>query len=70
MASRGSTPEDESAKKLTVFGSYTLVGIESLMCLREACEDTGMNAQEVQDIFGNNALRLIAPHLSRPSRSE
>jgi glutamate-1-semialdehyde 2,1-aminomutase len=55
--------DDEPAQKLTIFGSYTLVGIESLLCLREACEDTGMNAADVQDIFRDNALRLLAPHL-------
>ena len=55
--------EDESAEKLTIFGSYTLVGIESLICLREACEDTGMNPADLQDIFRDNALRLLAPHL-------
>ena len=52
-----------SAKDLTVFGSYTIVGIESLMCLREACEDTGMTPADVQDIFRDNALRLLGPHL-------
>ena len=55
--------EDSSAKDLTVFGHYTLVGIESLLCLREACEDTGMNPADLQDIFHDNALRLLAPHL-------
>lgn len=55
--------EDESAQKLTVFGNYTIVGIESLMCLREACEDTGMTPGDLQDIFHDNALRLLAPHL-------
>jgi glutamate-1-semialdehyde 2,1-aminomutase len=56
--------EDESAKGLTVFGRYTLVGIESLLCLREACQDTGMTLADVQDIFCDNALRLLAPHLN------
>ena len=63
--------EDESAQKLTVFGGYTLVGIESLMCLREACEDTGMTPADLQDIFRDNAMRLLAPHLraeSQPAR--
>lgn len=55
--------EDTSAKDLTVFGGYTLVGIESLMTLREACEDTGMTSADLQDIFRDNALRLLAPHL-------
>ncbi|MDZ4287239.1 MAG: aminotransferase class III-fold pyridoxal phosphate-dependent enzyme [Prosthecobacter sp.] len=55
--------EDASAKDLTIFGGYTLVGIESLMCLREACEDTGMTPGDIEDIFRCNALRLLAPHL-------
>lgn len=55
--------EDESARGLTIFNHYTLVGIESLVCLREACEDTGMTAADVQDIFHDNALRLLAPHV-------
>jgi glutamate-1-semialdehyde 2,1-aminomutase len=55
--------EDASARDLTVFGSYTVVGIESLLCLREACEDTGMTGADVRDIFHDNALRLLAPHL-------
>jgi glutamate-1-semialdehyde 2,1-aminomutase len=41
----------------------TLVGIESLLTLREACEDAGMTTSDVQNIFLNNALRLLAPHL-------
>ena len=57
--------EDASARDLTVFGSYTIVGIESLMCLREACEDTGMTPADLQDVFHDNALRLLAPHLPR-----
>lgn len=41
----------------------TLVGLESLLCLREACEDTGLTRGDVEDIFRNNALRTLAPHL-------
>jgi len=41
----------------------TLVGIESLLCLREACEDSGLTAGDIGDIFRNNALRLLQPHL-------
>ena len=47
--------------KLTIFGQYTTVGIESLMCLREACEDTGMTQGDLEDIFRENALRLLKP---------
>lgn len=45
--------------KLTIFGQYTTVGIESLLCLREACEDTGMTEGDLRDIFRENALRLL-----------
>lgn len=62
--------DDASAEKLTVFGNYTLVGIESLLCLREACEDTGMNDSDLRDLFHDNALRLIAPHLPSSARPE
>jgi len=41
----------------------TTIGIESLLCLREACEECGLNPGDVNDIFLNNALRLLAPHL-------
>lgn len=41
----------------------TLVGIESLITLREACEDEGLSAEEVEGIFRENALRYLAPHL-------
>ena len=50
-----------AAEKLTIFGQYTTVGIESLLCLREACEDTGMTAGDLEDIFRENALRLLRP---------
>jgi len=56
-------------ENLTVFGQYTTVGIESLLCLREACEDMGMNQGDVEDIFRNNALRLLGfqhTHASGP----
>jgi len=41
----------------------TLIGIESLLSLREACEDTGLTRGDVEDIFLRNALRTLAPHL-------
>lgn len=43
--------------------SMTLVGIEELMCLQEMCEDEGLTTVDVKDIFLNNALRLLKPHL-------
>ena len=51
---------ETAAENLTIFGQYTLVGIESLLCLREACEDTGMTQGDLDDIFRENALRLVA----------
>jgi glutamate-1-semialdehyde 2,1-aminomutase len=54
----------------TVFGSYTTVGIESLLCLREACEDLGMTEADRRDIFRENALRLLAPHLPAASQPD
>jgi glutamate-1-semialdehyde 2,1-aminomutase len=52
---------DLGTDKLTIFGQYTTVGIESLLCLREACEDTGMTQGDLEDIFRENALRLLKP---------
>ncbi len=43
--------------------AMTLVGIESLLCLREACEDTGLTQGDIADIFLHNAQRWLAPHL-------
>ena len=51
------------AKAVTQFENFTLAGIEGLLALREACEATGMNARDIRDIFHDNGLRLIAPHL-------
>lgn len=48
----------------------TLVGIESLLALREACEDTGLTRGDVEDVFRENALRLLAPHLPVAARKE
>ena len=41
----------------------TLVGIESLLTLQEMCEDEGLTRGDIKDIFFNNALRLLKPHL-------
>lgn len=41
----------------------TLVGIESLITLREACEDAGLTKSDIEGIFRENALRFLAPHL-------
>jgi glutamate-1-semialdehyde 2,1-aminomutase len=56
-----------TADKLTIFGQYTTVGIESLLCLREACEDTGMTQSDLEDIFRENALRLLKSAHAVPS---
>lgn len=39
--------------------SMTFTGIESLLCLREACEDYGATAPDVRAIFYGNAHRLL-----------
>ena len=44
---------------------FTLIGIESLLCLREACEDAGLTAGDLEDIFRRNALRVLAPFLPK-----
>lgn len=41
----------------------TLIGIESLLCLQEACVDGGCTPGDINDIFMENARRLLAPHL-------
>ena len=38
---------------------FTLIGIESLLSLREAAEDSGMTSSDLEDIFLNNALRTL-----------
>ncbi len=53
--------EDFPGKGVTPFEAHTLVGIESLLCLREACEACGFNRHDAEDIFWNNALRVLAP---------
>lgn len=41
----------------------TLVGLESLLTLREACEDAGLTGGDLEDIFRRNALRTLEPTL-------
>ena len=48
---------------VTAFESAALVGVESLLCLREAFEIGGFDAADARDVFRDNALRLLAPHL-------
>lgn len=45
--------------------NMTLIGIESLLALKESCDDTGLNRSDLNDIFLNNALRLLRPHLHK-----
>lgn len=45
----------------------TLIGIESLLSLHEACNDEGLTETDLKDIFLNNALRVLKPHLPEPS---
>jgi len=42
----------------------TLIGIESLLCLREAVEDCGLGETDIRGIFHDNAVRLLSPHLA------
>jgi glutamate-1-semialdehyde 2,1-aminomutase len=44
-----------------------LVGLESLRALAEATDDLGLNAADLQDIFADNALRLLG--LKQQSRA-
>lgn len=39
--------------------NMTLVGIESLIALRDAIEDQGLNRSDIEDIFYHNALQLL-----------
>ena len=48
---------------ITAFENVAPVGVESLLCLREAFEIGGFNAADARDVFRDNALRLLAPHL-------
>lgn len=41
----------------------TLVGIESLLTIREACEEEGLTQTDISDIFYDNAVRVLQPHL-------
>ena len=55
--------DDLPATAVTQFENYALVGVESVMCLREAFEAGGFKAEDAKDVFNDNALRLLAPHL-------
>lgn len=60
--------DDLPAKALTQFENFTLLGVESVLCLREAFEACGFNAADARDVFWNNAVRMLAPHLPEKLR--
>lgn len=45
-----------------------LVGLEELLALREACDDAGLTAGDLEDIFSRNARRVLAPTLPAEAR--
>ncbi|HOW72519.1 MAG TPA: aminotransferase class III-fold pyridoxal phosphate-dependent enzyme [Phycisphaerae bacterium] len=53
-------PDTVQWNRCTAHGSPTLVGLESLLALRQAAENTGLNIIDLQDIFHDNASRLLA----------
>ncbi len=48
---------------------FTLVGLESVLCLQEAAEDLGLTAGDRDDIFRGNAERLLGIGRSGPGQS-
>lgn len=52
-----------NAEKAATHNEMTLVGIESLLNLRELSEDAGLTSSDIKDIFLNNSLRLLKPFL-------
>lgn len=40
-------------------GQMAIAGIESLRCLREACEDAGLDQEDIEAIFYRNAMRVL-----------
>ncbi len=43
--------------------AMTLIGIESLLAFKEACEDYGLSKTDIDAIFLRNALQLLKAHL-------
>lgn len=60
--------DDLPAPAVTQFENFTLIGIEGLLCLREAFDSCGLNDADKHDVFRHNALRLLAPHLPQSAR--
>lgn len=54
----------ESGYQAPTKSDMTLVGIESLLTLKEACDEEGMTVDDVGQIFYKNAVKLLAPHLN------
>lgn len=52
-------PESVRWDDLPQLGTPTLVGLESLRALREACETVGLASTQVRDVFVENARRLL-----------
>jgi glutamate-1-semialdehyde 2,1-aminomutase len=52
-------PDTLAWEKLKPGCEPTLVGLESLRSLRQVADEFGLNADDLQDIFADNALRLI-----------
>jgi glutamate-1-semialdehyde 2,1-aminomutase len=53
----------QAASKPATENEMTLIGIESLVSLRELSDDAGLTKSDIKDIFLNNALRLLKPFL-------
>ena len=43
-----------------------LVGVESLRCLREACDDAGLGEEDLKCIFETNSLRVLRRPIETP----
>ena len=47
-------------------GEFTLIGIESLLCLQEACVDARLDETAIRAIFHDTAMNLLSSHLDKP----
>lgn len=52
-------PDSVRWDELPYLGTPTLVGLESLRALREACETVGLTRAQVREVFAGNARRLF-----------
>jgi hypothetical protein len=46
-------------EKLMSICNPTLIGLESLMAIKAASEQFGLDRLDVEDVFCNNAMRLV-----------